>query len=139
MAQLNPYVRFNDSKCKEAMTFYKECIGGELTLQTIGETPMAKEMPADQQGKIMHAQLKGPGIELYASDMMRDVAKIGDNFALSINTESEAEGKAIFDKLSVGGEVFMPLEKTFWGAIFGVVTDKYGIEWMVNCQVEPMK
>lgn len=136
MAILNPYVRFNDSKCAEAMAFYKDCLGGELTIQKVSESPMAKDMP-ESGDKVMHAELKAPGINLFASDMMRDKATIGDNMALSINCDTEAEGKAIFDKLSVGGDVFMPLEKTFWGAIFGVVTDKYGIEWMVNCQIEP--
>ena len=140
MLKLNPYVRFNDDKCREAMQFYKDCIGGgELTFQTIGESPMAGEMPKEGQNKIMHAMLKKDNFELFASDMMRDKAVVGDNVALSINTEDEGKAKEIFDKLSQGGEVFMPMEKMFWGAIFGVVTDKYGIEWMVNCQIEGSK
>ena len=130
---INPYLRFNDNKCKEAMTFYKQCLGGELTLQTVGESPMAKEMPKEAQAKIMHAALKSGGAEIYASDMMRDKAVVGDNIAVCINTDDEAGAKKIFAALSKGGEVFMPLEKAFWGDLFGVVTDKYGIEWMVNC------
>jgi len=135
MAQLLPYLRFNDAKCREAMTFYQKCLGGELTFQTIGESPMAKDMPADKQGLIMHADLKSPSLEFFASDMMRDKATVGDNIALSLNTKDEQEGRDLFAKLSEGGEVFMPLEKQFWGALFGVVTDKYGIEWMVNCEL----
>lgn len=121
------------------MTFYKECIGGELTFQTIGESPMAQEMPKEDQHRIMHASLKQGDFELFGSDMMRDKAVVGDNVALSINCESESEIKALFEKLSAGGEVFMPLEKQFWGALFGVITDKFGFEWMLNYQMEPEK
>ncbi len=139
MTQLNPYVRFNDGKCREAMMFYQECIGGELTFQTVGETPMVKDMPPEKSTLIMHATLKNGGVELYASDMMRDKAVVGDNIALSLNTTTEAETNAIFEKLSRGGSVFMPVEKQFWGALFGVLTDKYGVEWMVNMQMPSAK
>ncbi len=138
MTQLNPYVRYNDGKCREAFTFYQSVLGGKLAFQTVGESPMAKEMPG-KENLIMHVELKNEGIWLFGSDMMRDVAKVGDNFSLSLNVDSEAEAKRLFDGLSQGGEVFMPLEKTFWGAFFGMITDKYGIEWMVNYQFEPEK
>ena len=134
--KINPYLRYNDNKCREAMSFYKECLGGEVTFSTVGESPMAGEIPADGQEKIMHASLKVGDQEIYASDMMVDKATVGDNMAVSINVTDENEAKEIFEKLSQGGNVFMPLEKAFWGALFGVVTDKYGIEWMVNCQLE---
>ncbi len=134
MAQLNTYLRFNNDKCREAMNFYKDCLGGELTFQTVGETPMASEMPKEQQGKIMHAGLKSGGIEFYASDMMRDIAVVGDNFALALNYESEEEARSHFAKLSEGGEIFMALEKTFWSPLFGMLTDKYGVEWMFNVE-----
>lgn len=135
MATLNPYLRFNDDKCREAMEFYKSCLGGELTFQTVGESPMAGEMP-EGKDKIMHAALKNTGIDIFASDMMRDKAIVGDNVALTLNSEDEAEARDLFAKLSEGGEVFMPLEVAFWGDLFGVVTDKYGIEWMVNCTLK---
>lgn len=130
---INPYLRFNDSKCREAMTFYKDAIGGELTLQTLGESPMAKETPVEDHGKIMHATLKNGDAVILASDMMRDKATVGDNISVSINLTDLEDAKKKFSALSVGGEVFMPLEKAFWGDHFGVVTDKYGIEWMINC------
>ncbi|MES2059516.1 MAG: VOC family protein [Patescibacteria group bacterium] len=139
MAQINPYVRFNDGKCREAFEFYKACIGGELKFQTVGETPMAKDMPAESHSNIMHVELKSGKIELFGSDMMRDKAVVGDNIVLALNCDSEEEIKMHFAKLSEGGEVFMPLDKTFWGALFGVFTDKYGVEWMLNFQVEEMK
>ena len=134
MAQLNPYLKFNDNKCREAMTFYKDCFGGELTFQTVGESPMAKEMPAENHDKIMHADLKSGSLAIFASDMMRDKAVVGDNVSLSLNYDNEAEIKKHFEALSKGGEVFMPLEDQFWGALFGVLTDKYGVEWMLNYQ-----
>jgi PhnB protein len=136
--QLNPYLKFNDDKCREAMAFYKESLGGggELTFQTVGESPMAKEMPEENGDKIMHAVLKVNGVEIYGSDMMRDKAIVGDSVGLSLNFENEEEIRSVFSKLSEGGEVFMPLEKQFWGALFGVVTDKYGVEWMLNYQID---
>ncbi len=136
MTKLTPYVRYNDAKCREAFTFYQRILGGTLTFSTIGETPMAKEMPADKQNLVMHAQLIHDGIKLYGSDMMRDVAKVGDNFSLSLDLADEKEAHRLFDALSKDGDIFMPLEKTFWGAFFGMVTDKYGIEWMINCELK---
>lgn len=133
--QIAPYLKFNDVKCREAMNFYHTCLGGELTISTVGESPMAKEMP-DEAERVMHAMLKGDGFEFYASDMMRDKAIVGDNVSVCINVTDEAKAHAIFDALSEGGEVFMPLEKAFWGDIFGVTTDKFGIEWMVNCSTK---
>jgi PhnB protein len=136
MVKLNPYVRYNDGKCREAFTFYQSILGGKLTFQAIGESPMAKEVSADKQNFIMHAELSNGDIKLFGADMMRDVAKVGDNFSLSLNYDNGDEIRTHFAKLSEGGEVFMPLEKQFWGGLFGMVTDKYGIEWMFNYQEE---
>jgi len=132
MVKLNPFLRFNDSKCREAMNFYKDCIGGELEFMTVKGSPMSKDMPADKQDIIMHSMLKKGDWVLIGSDMMRDKAVVGDNVGVSLECESESEIKEIFAKLSKDGDVFMPLEEVFWGAIFGLVTDKYGIEWMLN-------
>ncbi|OGD32538.1 hypothetical protein A3C91_03880 [Candidatus Azambacteria bacterium RIFCSPHIGHO2_02_FULL_52_12] len=139
MAKLSPFLRFNDNKCREAMNFYKECLGGELDFMTVKESPMSKDMPADKQDLIMHSTLKKGGWVLIGSDMMRDKAAIGDNVGVSLDCESDEEIRAVFDKLARGGEVFMPLEEMFWGAVFGLVTDKYGVEWMLNYQKTPAK
>lgn len=133
MTTLNPYLRFNDSKCREAMEFYKSIFGGELTIQTVGESPMAGEMSAEDHSKVMHADFKSDKIIIYASDMMRDKAVVGDNIGLCLNYTDLDEQKKHFEMLAEGGEIFMPLEKAFWGDVFGVVTDKYGFEWMLNC------
>ena len=132
MAQLNLFLRFNGGKCREAMNFYKSCFGGALTFMTIGESPMAKDMPAEKQGFIMHAELKKDGLVFYGSDMMRDAAVVGDNVGMALNCDSEKEIRDLFAKLSKGGEVFCPLGDAFWGALFGIVTDKYGIEWIIE-------
>lgn len=139
MAKLNPYLRFNDQKCREAMNFYQSILGGKLTFQTAGESPMASEMPKENHDRIMHSTLKGPGIEIYGSDMMRDRATVGDNFCMSVECDDEDQLQSFFKKLSEGGEVFMAPEKVPWGAIFAMVTDKYGVEWMLNYQMEPTK
>ena len=134
MAKLNPFIRFNDNKCKEAMNFYKDCLGGELNFMTVKGSPMEKDMSTDKQDLIMHSTLKKGDWVLIGSDMMRDKATAGDNVGVSLDCESEEEIRTIFEKLSKGGEVFMPLEDAFWGAIFGLVTDRYGVEWMLNYQ-----
>lgn len=135
MTTLNAYLKFNDKKCKEAMNFYHSILGGELLLNTVGDSPMASEMPPESHSNIIHAQLKAPGILLFASDMMQDKAIIGDNVGLSLNYTDLEEQKKHFEMLSEGGEVFMPLEKAFWGDVFGSVTDKYGVEWMSNSTI----
>jgi PhnB protein len=140
MAKLNPYVRIDNGKCREAMEFYKDCLGGRIEIMTMGESPMAKDMPAEKHGYIMHAELSnGQGITLYGSDAMRDKVVTGDNVGLALDCASQEEIETIFAKLSKGGEVFMPLEEAFWGGVFGMVTDRYGVEWMLNYQKKPMK
>ncbi len=139
MTQLNPFVRFNDGKCVEGMNFYKDCLGGELEFMTVKSSPMAKDMPEEKQDYIMHSTLTKDNWVLMGSDMMMEKAVMGDHIGISLNCESDEEIKTIFAKLSEGGEVFMPLEDQFWGALFGVVTDKYGVEWMLNFQKTPVK
>ena len=139
MAKLNPFLRFNDGKCREAMEFYKSIFGGKVEYMTMGASPMGKDMP-EKQDLIMHAELSNGGAAFfYGSDMMRDKAVIGDNVGMALNCESETELREHFEKLKIGGEVFMEPKKEYWGGIFGMVTDKYGVEWMLNFQAEPMK
>lgn len=133
MTQLNPYLLFN-TNCREAMTFYKECLGGELTLQTIGESPVAEKSPKEMQDKIMHSVLSKDGnVLLMASDNIMGGQPIqGNTITLSIACSSEEEINTFFSNLSNGGKVTMPLATQFWGAMFGMCTDKYGMEWMFN-------
>lgn len=130
---LEPYIFFKGN-AKEAMEFYKSVFGGELTMSTLGESPkeVLEQMKIDQAryGEIMHASLKGP-VNLMGSDSQ----KASDHSAkveLSLGGTDGARMKEIFNKLAEGGTVKMPLQKQFWGDTFGTLTDKFGIDWMMN-------
>ncbi|HZY45718.1 MAG TPA: VOC family protein [Anaerolineae bacterium] len=137
MTQLSPYLKF-DGNCHEAMTFYQKCLGGELSLQAVEETPMAAQMPAEAQKKILHATLTHGGIVLMASDMVGPEGLVhGSTIFLSLDCGSEEEIKTFFSKLSAGGQVTYPLKTEFWGATFGQVIDKYGMTWLLNYTQNP--
>lgn len=118
------------------MNFYKGIFGGELETMTVKDSPMSKDMPEDKQNNLMHSILKSEHVTFVGMDMMQDKAIIGDNVGMSLNCESEEQLQDFFSKISEGGEVFMAPEMQFWGGVFGVVTDKYGVEWMMNYQKE---
>lgn len=130
---LEPYLFFKGN-CKEAMEFYKSVFGGELTMSTLGESPKEalEQMKVDESryGEIMHSSLKGP-VNLMASDsqMASDQAA---KVELSLGGTDETQMKEIFDKLADGGKIKMPLEKQFWGDMFGMLTDKFGVDWNMN-------
>ena len=128
--QLTPYLTFN-GKAAEAMKFYHSVLGGELTMQTFGETKTATS--PKEESLIIHATLMNEGLTFMASDAMPSrTAKFGDNIQMSISGNDRARLKKIFDGLAKGGKVDMPLAKQFWGDTFGQLTDKYGVHWMVN-------
>jgi PhnB protein len=136
MATLNPYLNFNGNT-EEAFNFYKSVFGGEfITLQRFKDTPMADKIASADQDKIMHVALPiGQGNILMATDALESMGQklaVGNNISLSLEVDSEAEADKLFGALGAGGQVTMPLEKAFWGAYFGMVTDKFGIQWMVN-------
>ncbi len=137
MTTINSYLSFNGN-CEEAFTFYKSVFGGEFAyLGRYKDMPAAdKPIPDSEKEKIMHVSLPiSKETMLFGADsseMFGQKTKFGDNISLSVNTESETEAKRIFDALSVGGHIVMPLEKTFWGALFGMFADKFGVCWMVN-------
>ncbi len=136
MAAINPYLTFNGN-CEEVFNFYKSVFGGEFTyMGRFGEMPGDQPMPEADKNKIMHVSLPiSKETNLFGSDSMEafgGVPKVGDNISISINAESEQEADKLFKGLSAGGIVKMPMEKTFWGAYFGMFRDKFGINWMVN-------
>jgi PhnB protein len=132
MTQVNAYLNFNGN-CREAMTFYKEAIGGELTLQTVEGSPMEAQCPAAMKHHILHSSLTKDSLLLMGSDMVGPEGFIkGNTIALSLNCSSEDEIESCFSNLSSGGQVNHPLAKQFWGATFGALTDKFGIRWMFN-------
>ena len=128
---LNPYLNFKDNT-RQAMEFYKSVFGGELKMNTFKEFH-ASEDPSEGD-KIMHAVLDtGNSIVFMAADTPNRMEfRPGANITMSLSGEDESELKNYFKKLSSGGKTTMPLEKAVWGDTFGMCTDKYGINWMVN-------
>jgi PhnB protein len=132
--QINSYLTFNGN-CREAMMFYKKCLGGILTMQTIGESPMSKKLPGKMKDNILHSTLQKDGFILMASDMVGDDGlKKGNSVSLLLNCGSKNEAIKSYEKLSEGGVQTHPLENTFWGAVFGDLTDKYSIHWLIHFQ-----
>jgi PhnB protein len=136
MATLNPYLNFNGNT-EAAFTFYKSVFGGEYAMvQRFKDTPEAGKIPAKDQDKIMHIALPiGKGNILMATDALESMGqklKPGNNFHLSFSADSEAETERLFNALSAGGVVMVPLSKQFWGAYFGMCIDKFGVQWMVS-------
>jgi len=131
-SRLNPYISFRDN-AREAMEFYRTVFGGELTTSTFGDMP---EMPSDpgEGDKIMHSQLEAPnGMTLMAADTPSGMEHSpGNNIAVSLSGDDEAELSGYWAKLCDGGTVTVPLEKAPWGDSFGMCTDRFGIGWMVN-------
>jgi PhnB protein len=132
MKNILSYLTFNGN-CKEAMHFYKECLGGDLYFQTIGESPMADQMPKTMKDCILHSTLTNGNVVIMATDMVPKNGMIkGNNLSLMVDCESELEIRNLYKVLLVGGHSDHPLEDTFWGAIFGDLTDKYGNHWLLN-------
>jgi PhnB protein len=134
MPQLDAYLTF-DGNCAEAMRFYERTLGGKLeTMMTVGESPMAAQMPPGSGSRIMHARLVLENRILMASDAMLGHPYQGmHGFSMSLAFADVAEGRRIFDAFAEGGSVTMPLQKTFWAAGFGMLTDRFGTPWMFNC------
>lgn len=136
MTQITPYLNFNGN-CRDAMRFYKDILGGELSFMTVKETPMAAKCPAGMEDQIMHSQLSGEGFTVMASDMLSGgTYQPGNNFSLTVNCHSKEQIQSLFDQLSEGGRVDEPLKQQFWGALFGTVTDKFGTRWMLNYETK---
>ena len=136
MITINPYLNFKGTT-EEAFNFYKAIFGGEfITLQRFKDTPESDKVAEADKEKIMHIALPvGKGNVLMGTDAVDGMGSAlveGNNFHLSINAENEGETARIFHALSEGGNVTVPLNFMSWGAYFGMVTDKFGIQWMVN-------
>ncbi|WP_293870946.1 VOC family protein [Flavobacterium sp.] len=147
MASVNPYLVFNGN-CEAAFLFYQSVFGGEFPYMgkfkdmPPSDDPNCPPPSAEEENRVMHVSLPiGNGSVLMGSDSNSqggDVV-IGANVSISINTESRAEADKLFNGLSSGGNAFMPMNDTFWGAYFGMFVDKFGIHWMVNFDEVPKK
>jgi PhnB protein len=129
-ATLSPYLNFN-ANAAEAMRFYQSVLGGDLTVQTFADAGVAQD--DSQKNLTLHAALTSDGITLFASDGRPDQKVIfGDNVHLSLQGSDSERLTGYFNGLAAGGQVDMPLAKQFWGDTFGMLTDKFGVHWMVN-------
>ncbi len=134
MAAVAPYLNFNGNT-EEAFNFYKSVFGGDFSMVMRFKDVPAEHQMGENGEKIMHISLPlGHGTLLMGSDVPEAMGKVttGTNFYVSINAESEEEADKLFNGLSAGGQVFMPLEKTFWGSYFGMCKDKFDIQWMMS-------
>ncbi|MDB5137450.1 MAG: glyoxalase [Mucilaginibacter sp.] len=136
MLSTNFYLHFMGNT-EEAMNFYKSVFGGEFeSFMRYSDVPGGEKMAAQDKGKIMHLSLPIAGNQMImATDTLESMGRgvvFGNNYHISLEAESEAEADNIFTALSAGGTIEAPLNKTFWGAYFGMFTDKFGVQWMIN-------
>jgi len=132
---MEAYLTFKGNTA-EALAFYAKCLNGKVLFSmTWGESPMAAEMPAEARDRVMHATLEARGHKLMAADAMPGQPFEGyKGFSLSVQSNDVKEGEKLFSALSAGGTVAMPFAPTFWAAGFGMLVDKFGVTWMVNCE-----
>lgn len=140
---LNPYINFNGN-CELAFNFYKSVFGGDFEyLGRFKDMPSENPVSDSEKEKIMHVSLRiSSETVLMGSDTSATMGQVytpGNNISLSINATSEDDAHRLFITLSDGGNIMMPIEKTFWGALFGMFTDKFGINWMVNYNYDQNK
>lgn len=132
---LNPYLNF-DGNAEEAFRFYQSVLGGELAVQKMGDVPGNENLSEEEKGRAMHVSIPiGQGQFLMASDCLPSaghVLKVGNNNYISLSADSREEAKRIFDGLSAGGTIEMPMEDMFWGDYFGSFSDKFGVNWMIS-------
>ncbi len=135
MARLIPYITFPGT-CMEAMTFYKECLGAELNVMKVGDSPAAAQLPKEAHDKVMHAHLTVGGLNLMASDSFGPTEDLSaEAISLMLYCDSEAEIRSFFGKLSEGGTVGSDIKVEFWGSMYGDLIDKFGVRWMLNFDV----
>lgn len=126
------YLTFNGN-CREAMLFYQQCLGGKLAFQTIGDSPLSEKMPQQMKEYILHSTLTKDGLIIIGSDIGGDQPLVrGNGISLMLNCSSQEELEICYDALSAGGQPAHALENTFWGAVFGDLTDKYGNHWLLR-------
>lgn len=137
--KLNPYLTFNGN-CKQAFEFYAKCLHGEIIMMmNYGDTPMKDDMPAEIQGRVAHARMMIGDQVLMASDAHTECQADTKGMSISLLIDAPAEAERIFKALSEDGQVTMAMAETFWANRFGMLTDKFGIPWMINCEKAAQK
>lgn len=131
--KLNIYLNF-DGRCKEAFEFYQQCLGGTIeAMTTHAETPMGENVSDDWRDRIMHARLVVGDQVLMGADMPPDNHEQHGGFSVSLQVEDPEEAERIFHALAEHGTIEMPINETFWAERFGMLVDRFGVPWMVNC------
>ncbi|MBD2309103.1 VOC family protein [Chroococcidiopsis sp. FACHB-1243] len=132
--KINPYLMFNGN-CEAAFKFYEQCLGGKIVMMmTHGEAPSAEHVSPKWHDKIMHACLDLGDRLLMGSDSPSGYFEAPQGFYVQISVAELAEAERIFHALAKNGKVKMPLEQTFWSARFGMLVDRFGTPWMINCE-----
>ena len=131
--QMNPYLSFK-GQCEAAFEFYVKCLGGQLGgIFRYAGSPLAGQVPTDWGDKVMHGSVTVGGQVLMGGDVAADAYEEPKGFSLSLQIENTADAERIFHELAEGGRVVLPLEQTFWAVRFGMVVDRFGIPWLINC------
>ena len=135
MATLNPYLNFNDN-CEEAFNFYRSVFGGEFAMMMrFGEAPGEASGNPSEANKVMHVSLPIGDSVLMGSDCPEGYGQTitaSNNFSISINAQSREESDRLFAGLSAGGDALFPMQDQFWGDYFGMLKDKFGVQWMIS-------
>jgi PhnB protein len=132
--RMNPYLSFNGD-CEAAFQFYQSHLDGQLGMVfRYGGSPMAGDVPADWGEKIMHGSITVGGQVLMGGDVAPDRYEQPKGFSLSLQIDHSGEAERVFQALADGGMIVMPLEKTFWAERFGMVVDRFGVPWLINCE-----
>jgi PhnB protein len=131
--QLNPHLTF-DGQCEAAFRFYERCLGGKLAfMMTYGESPLAEQVPAAWRDKLLHATLILGDFRLTGADALPENYQKPQGISVFLSIEAASEADRIFEALAEGGEVQIPLQETFWAQRFGMLVDRFGTPWLVNC------
>jgi len=133
MNQIVTYLTFNGN-CREAMEFYRECLGGELRLQTLEDTPKAERFPDRFKNYVVRAALTKDNMRLLATDMIDQKLIRGNAVSILLDVPDRDSMEGYFQKLGQGSEKRYPLERTHWGDLFGGLVDKYGNQWLFQCR-----
>lgn len=136
---VNPYLNF-DGNCAEAFRFYEKTFGGKIEMMmTLGQSPMAAEMPKELHNQVMHVCMSMDGAQIMGSDACGQQYEKPRGLWVSLHPAEPAEAERLYNALADGGAVAMPLQQTFWARRFGMVTDRFGTPWMINCADPDMK
>lgn len=132
--KLNPYLMFN-GQCRAALKFYEQCLGAKIeAMMTYGESPMAEETPPEARNNIMHAHFTVNNQDLMGADSPPEEYEQPKGFSVLLSIDEPTEAERLFHALAENGTVQMPIQETFWAARFGMLVDRFGIPWMINCE-----